>query len=84
VVMRYNLVESLQPYTRCARCNGRLEEVDKQAVLDQLEPLTRKYYQDFTRCRACGQVYWRGSHFDKLTERVRQVERLTSEKDHKL
>jgi len=84
VVMRYNLVERLRPYTRCARCNGRLVEVDKQTVLDQLEPLTRKYYQDFTRCSGCGQVYWKGSHFDKLTERVSQVKRLPSEKDHKL
>jgi hypothetical protein len=84
VVMRYNLAERLQPFTRCARCNGRLEKVDKGAVLDQLEPLTRKYYQDFSRCRACGQVYWKGSHFDRLTGRVNQLKMLISEKDHKL
>jgi len=84
VVLRYNLGGQIKPFTRCARCNGILTEVKKDAVLDQLEPLTTKYYQEFSRCENCGQVYWRGSHFEKLTEKVETVSRLSSEKDHKL
>lgn len=66
VVGRLQLHGALRPFTRCLRCNGELEDVDKEAVLDQLEPKTRRYYQRFRRCKACGQAYWRGSHFKRM------------------
>ena len=39
-------------------------------VLDALEPLTRRYYDEFYRCDRCGQIYWRGSHFERITALV--------------
>jgi uncharacterized protein with PIN domain len=40
--------------------------VEKQAVLEQLEPKTRLHYDRFRQCKSCGQIYWRGSHFDRM------------------
>ncbi|MFY0989994.1 Mut7-C RNAse domain-containing protein [Halomonas sp. C05BenzN] len=63
------------PFTRCTRCNGRLVEVDKAAIIEQLEPLTKRYVDDFLQCEACGQVYWHGSHvahMQALVARLRQ------------
>jgi uncharacterized protein with PIN domain/sulfur carrier protein ThiS len=62
VLRRLDLYELSRPYTRCARCNGLLERVDKQSVTARLQPKTRRYYDDFLQCRACGQIYWEGSH----------------------
>jgi hypothetical protein len=77
VLRRYRLAEALAPYTRCIQCNGLLARVDKSEVLEQLEPLTRLYYDDFRRCSGCGKVYWSGSHFAKLERRIEQLrERL--------
>ncbi|ALI28836.1 hypothetical protein XA26_50410 [Mycolicibacterium fortuitum] len=46
-------------------------------MIDQLEPLTRRYYDEFSRCPECGRIYWAGSHFDKLSRLVdRLLERL--------
>ena len=73
VLRRYALAAALAPYTRCIQCNGLLVRVDKSAVLDQLEPLTREYYEEFRRCGSCGQIYWSGSHFAKLQERVEKL-----------
>jgi uncharacterized protein with PIN domain len=56
----------LAPWTRCPRCNGLLAEVGKDEVADQLAPGTRRAYHRFTRCRRCGQVYWRGAHGHRL------------------
>jgi uncharacterized protein len=42
-------------------------------VFDRLEPLTKIYYERFRRCGGCGQIYWQGSHFDKLQGRVEEV-----------
>lgn len=66
ILARLNLYGALHPFTRCLRCNGELETVDKQAVLEQLEPKTRKYYHRFRRCKNCGQAYWKGSHFHRM------------------
>ena len=73
VIRRFDLFPSIAPFTRCLQCNAPLREASKTAVLDQLEPLTRIYYEDFSRCTGCGQVYWRGSHFDKLLRRVEEL-----------
>jgi uncharacterized protein with PIN domain len=69
-IRRFELVPGLAPFTRCLRCNGILNRTEKEVVIDQLEPLTRLYYDAFTRCPSCGQTYWRGSHIAKLEGRV--------------
>jgi len=66
VVRRFHLSGDLKPFTRCLHCNGLLQQVDKAAVIDQLEPLTRIYYEEFRSCTICGRIFWRGSHFSKL------------------
>jgi uncharacterized protein with PIN domain len=73
VIKRLDLAQRLAPFTRCVRCNGTLAAVPKDEVIDQLEPLTRQYYEKFSRCTQCGRIYWPGSHYAKL---VRLVERL--------
>lgn len=66
VMQRFQLVEEVQPWSRCMACNGKLEDVEKQVVLDRLEPKTRRYYDEFRRCTKCDQIYWQGSHFKKI------------------
>jgi uncharacterized protein len=73
VIRRLDLGQRLAPLTRCVRCNGRLTAVSKHEVIDQLEPLTRQYYEEFSRCTECGRIYWPGSHHARL---VSLVERL--------
>lgn len=73
VLRRYRLYASLAAGTRCARCNSLLEPVAKAAILDHLLPKTRLYYDDFQRCTGCGQIYWRGSHYERLARWVEEV-----------
>jgi len=67
VLNRYELVNAIQPFHRCIRCNHPLEPVEKDAVIDRLEPLTRKYFDDFHMCPDCKQIYWKGSHYEKMS-----------------
>lgn len=60
---RYELAEKARPFTRCAACNGTLEDVPKEDVEHRLEPLTRKYFETFRGCSRCGKIYWQGSHY---------------------
>jgi uncharacterized protein with PIN domain len=70
VIKRFNLAENLAPFQRCLHCNERLNPVPKETVMEKLEPLTRLYYHDFRCCPKCGKIYWRGSHFERLQNRV--------------
>lgn len=73
VLHRFQLSSALAPFTRCVSCNALLQPVEKTDVFDRLEPLTKIYYYRFRRCEGCGQIYWQGSHFDKLQARVEEV-----------
>jgi hypothetical protein len=74
VLARFDLYRLVSPFNRCIRCNGLLQAVDKQTIVDRLEPKTRKYIDTFRTCTACGQIYWQGSHHARS---LRLIEELT-------
>ena len=76
VLWRFDLSSVLAPFSRCLRCNGSLEPAAKDKVLGKLKPLTKIYYDQFRRCAGCGQVYWSGSHFEKLQKRIEAIRSL--------
>jgi uncharacterized protein with PIN domain len=73
VVARLDLARRIRPFTRCLNCNGELEPIDKKEVADRLEPRTRRHFEEFWMCRECKNIYWRGSHYDKLLQLVASV-----------
>ena len=73
VVLRFDLIKRIVPFHRCLRCNHPLEAVRKAAVLDRLEPLTRLYFDEFQICPNCKQIYWKGSHYDRMQEIVEKM-----------
>jgi uncharacterized protein with PIN domain len=66
---------SLAPLTRCTACGARLEPVPKADVADRLPPGTRRTFDDFSRCPACGRVYWHGAHAPRIEELVGRAAR---------
>jgi uncharacterized protein with PIN domain len=66
VLRRFDCASRTAPFSRCMKCNKSLEEVAKEEVVEQLEPKTRKYYEEFRRCTGCGKIYWKGTHFERL------------------
>src|SRR5919202_3841847 len=68
VIRRFNLFEKVLPFHRCIRCNGLLESVSKESILDQLPEKTRLEINEFHRCCGCHQVYWRGSHYERMQQ----------------
>ncbi|WP_347058806.1 Mut7-C RNAse domain-containing protein [Blastococcus sp. HT6-30] len=62
---------ALAPLTRCPACGGVVRPVPKAEVAELLEPGTRRSVDEFARCTACGQVYWRGAHARRINALVR-------------
>lgn len=76
VFKRFDLYDEIRPYSRCVNCNGLLEQVSKESVMDQIEPLTKKYFEEFSQCPICGQVYWKGSHRNRLDSTIERLLKL--------
>lgn len=68
VLQRFELGEHIDPLTRCLRCNGTIEPVAKDEVIDELPPQTRQHFDTFYRCARCEQVYWKGSHYERMQQ----------------
>jgi uncharacterized protein with PIN domain len=73
VVKRFDLISTLNPFKRCLGCNGLLEPVAKQKIVHRLLPNTRRYYQEFRICGDCSQVYWKGSHYQRMRRFLKRV-----------
>ncbi|MEW6180098.1 MAG: Mut7-C RNAse domain-containing protein [Chloroflexota bacterium] len=81
IIRQFNLQPYLKPFTRCPRCNGLLNKVEKQTILHLLQPLTRQYYNDFSRCSSCGQIYWKGSHYERLKPLIQHFTTINEEEE---
>ena len=66
VMKRYDLINNLNPFTRCMECNGEVVNVNKEEIGETLQPKTRNYYNEFKKCTGCGKIYWEGSHYERM------------------
>ena len=73
VVQRLDLYRLIRPFSRCTVCNGVLEPVDTAGLRGELPERITNAFDAFWRCRGCGRVYWRGSHYQRLRALVDQV-----------
>jgi uncharacterized protein with PIN domain len=66
--VRY-VVQRLRPevgFPRCASCNGELAAVRRTEVADVVPARSLIWAREFYRCRACGHVFWEGSHWRRI------------------
>ncbi len=78
VLRRFALFDRITPFRRCLRCNTPLKTVEKEVVLERLEPLTKKYYEEFHICPACGQIYWKGSHYEHMQSMIDKLQKQST------
>jgi len=72
VVKRFDLHSQMKPFVRCITCNGLIKRVKKDDVIEQLEPKTKKYYDEFYQCESCRRVYWKGSHYVRMKSAIEE------------
>lgn len=59
--------------TRCTECNTEIVGVEKGEVESKVPPRVFQAYSEFYRCRGCGHVYWRGSHFERIKKNLELI-----------
>lgn len=73
VLEHFDLHQSVDPFSRCIKCNGLIAPVEKEEIIQQLQPLTKKYFHKFFRCTQCQSIFWEGSHFDRINDFVNTI-----------
>ena len=78
VLGRFDLADRTTPFTRCLCCNEPVTSIAKDELSNRVPAQSRACFDEFHECRACGRVYWRGSHYahlrlvlERATHRVR-------------
>lgn len=73
VLNRFGLYTQIKPFNRCLECNGVIVSVEKEKILKKLESKTILYFDDFFVCADCGNIYWKGSHYDQMNETLENL-----------
>ena len=60
--------------SRCMKCGGELTAVDKETCREELPPRTYEWLDEFFRCESCGQLFWKGTHWDRIADDLARVE----------
>ncbi|MEE8495712.1 MAG: Mut7-C RNAse domain-containing protein [Xanthomonadales bacterium] len=74
VLLSLDLLRQLHPFTRCMDCNGKIQPVAKNEISAQVAPEILGRFETFWRCQDCRKIYWQGSHYHQMLERIGKIE----------
>ena len=74
VIKRFNLEGYEKSFSRCPVCNGILKKTEKEDIIEKLPEKTAHYYDNFKICAGCGKIYWRGAHYHRFLDLIRNRE----------
>jgi hypothetical protein len=61
-----------KPFTMCLECNQPLMEKSKQQVKDLVPPYVFQTQNQYMECPKCHRIYWRGTHWQRMTEKLKK------------
>lgn len=73
VMAHFNLKDQIRPFTKCLVCNGALHAVVREEIIGELQPNTKQYFNEFWQCDDCKRVYWKGSHYERMQQLIKQI-----------
>jgi len=73
IVQAFDLQRLIRPFSRCLECNGAIRPVAGDRVRDRLAPAIVQGFDRFWECADCRRVYWRGTHYRRLLQRVQAI-----------
>lgn len=62
-------------FSRCARCNAPLRPASKEGVKKRVPPYVLRQHTHFSLCPQCHKVYWRGTHWQRIQQRINEIRR---------
>lgn len=67
--------------SRCPKCNTKIIPIAKDAVAEKVEKATFTFYNEFWECPKCGQIYWQGAHWKRITKTLEEAKKIHTSPD---
>jgi len=71
VIQEYDV--EINPLSRCSKCNRVVEKVEQTKVEGKVPENVFKLNEEFWYCDRCDQYYWKGSHWEKIMDKIDEM-----------
>ena len=65
--------KDIRPFSRCVACNTPVMEIAKEAAFGLVPDYIWETHHNFSKCRQCERIFWRGSHTARSMEKIEQL-----------
>jgi uncharacterized protein with PIN domain len=73
VIGEAKLKPKIKTSVRCPRCNERLKTVQREDVRALVPAYVYTTQRVFSRCPRCEKIFWRGTHWQRIERRLREM-----------
>jgi uncharacterized protein with PIN domain len=77
-----DLKRQFRPFTLCLECNQPLIEKSQEEVKDRVPPYVYKTQSQYMECPVCRRIYWRGTHWEAMTRRLKKWLNINDDNDN--
>jgi uncharacterized protein with PIN domain len=65
--------KDIRPFSRCIDCNTPIIDIAKETVYGQVPDYIWETHDNFSMCRQCERIFWRGSHTERAMDRIKRL-----------
>jgi len=66
-------LKDIRPFSRCLECNTPIIDIGKETVSGLVPDYIWETHNNFSICRRCGRIFWRGSHTQRSMEKIERL-----------
>lgn len=75
LVLKNIKIDNDKILSRCSICNTILRQIEKDDIKNRLPNKIYNNMNDFFFCKNCDKIYWMGSHYDKIINRIIKIKK---------
>lgn len=60
-------------FSRCLKCNNKLQVINAEKIVSLVPEKVKHNFSEFKICRKCGKIYWRGSHYNDMKSKLKNL-----------
>jgi uncharacterized protein len=73
VLSYFDLKGKFALMSRCLKCNHLVSPVSKDCIRGRVPDAVWNLHETFAICEGCGRIYWMGSHYASMLERISRI-----------
>jgi hypothetical protein len=76
-VLKLILIDEQYVLSRCTLCNTILETRTKRSAEGKVPEKVFENNDKFWFCKKCNKYYWKGSHYEKIINKIEEIKKKT-------